>query len=103
MSLLSKLRFCPQLTLKGKDAAGGDDCHGKGFLHGACCCAGEFPHTLDRFGKQTPTMVWSVQAMLWLATASLCRSTCGHTLPPRSPSPQPDSPPQPLIHQQPQP
>lgn len=61
-SLLSKLRFCPRLTLKGKDAARGDNYHGKGFLMGPAAVQESSRIPWTGLGSKHPP--WSGQSML---------------------------------------
>lgn len=61
-SLLSKLRFCPQPTLEGKDAARGDNCHDKGFLRGAVAVQESSLIPWTGLGSKHPP--WSGQSKL---------------------------------------
>lgn len=70
----------------------------KACLHGACWSAGSSHTPWAGLGSKAPHVIRSSPTLLQLATGSLCCPAHGHTLPPRSPCPWPDSLPQPLIH-----
>lgn len=78
---------------------------------GLLACRGVPAHPGQVWGAKIPShpksrdasAVRSGPALPWLATVSLCRPARWHTLPPRSPSLRPDSPPRPLIRTGPSP